>query len=206
MQCGWLIGSLEAMLGVQDREESGKESRKQAGDREGRKKNQVLEMAQDFGDQEVTGALGGAISVEGWGKEPGGGEAQAKGYCVAVLRTETERGRQVLERQSFWFLEEQRKLNISGSQRRSDKEKRKKAGEDGLSPLGEREEGAFCSKRREGDRGCWVEESKSGSSCWKKYWDRGRTPDPRAHHGQPGVWRAAWQCPSWEWEEMANWV
>ena len=77
------------MLGVQDREESGKESRKQAGDREGRKKNKVLEMALDFGDQEVTGALGRAISVEGWRQEP---EVRRGGASQSLLCSCVEDG------------------------------------------------------------------------------------------------------------------
>ena len=64
--------------------------------------------------------------------------------------------------------------------------KRKKADEGGLSPLGEGEEGAFCSRRRGRNRGCWLEQSKCESRCWKKPWEEGEDPSPQGP--SQGAW------------------
>lgn len=58
-----------------------RENQKQAGDCEGGK-NEALEMALDFGDWKVTGALRRAISVEGWVQEP---EVRQGGTCQRLL-------------------------------------------------------------------------------------------------------------------------
>ena len=83
-------------------------------------------------------------------------------------------------------MEKQRKFSISSSPRRSDVGKRKKADEGGLSPLGEGEEGAFCSRRRGRNRGCWLEQSKCESRCWKKPWEEGEDPSPQGP--SQGAW------------------
>lgn len=55
---------------------------------------------------------------------------------------------------------------------------RRKVAGDGLSPLGEEERETSAQKEGRGDRGCWLLENKSGSSCSKKHWEEEVRPTP----------------------------
>lgn len=56
--------------------------------------------------------------------------------------------------------------------------------EGGLSPLGEEEREPSAHKERMGDRGCWLWESKSGSSFPRKHWEE-EPRCPWGHRGEP---------------------